>query len=93
VRDWSLTDTWIPGHDRVMNGWESLRRFLHADAADVGCGGTFRLLAAYVDRELESAAAETDYPGVAAHLRVCAPCAEDFRGLLATAGIAGLEVR
>ena len=40
-----------------------------------------------------SAAAETDYPGVAAHLRVCGPCAEDFRGLLATAGIAGLEVR
>jgi hypothetical protein len=74
-----------------MNGWESLRRFLQADAADVGCGGTFRLLAAYVDRELESADAETDYPGVAVHLRVCGPCAEDFSGLLAAAGTAELE--
>jgi hypothetical protein len=68
-----------------MSGWESLRRFLDADAADVGCGETFALLAAYVDRLLDFADAEITYPGVAAHLRVCGPCSEDFRGLLAAA--------
>lgn len=68
-----------------MSGWESLRRFLDADAADVGCGETFRLLAAYVDRLLDFADAEIAYPGVAAHLHVCGPCSEDFRGLLAIA--------
>jgi hypothetical protein len=74
-----------------MSGWESFRGFLETDAADAGCGETFRLLAAYVDRELESADAELDYPGLAVHLRVCGPCAEDFSGLLAAAGTAELE--
>ena len=68
-----------------MSGWESLRRFLDTEPADVGCGDTFGLLAAYVDRQLDFADAETRYPGVAAHLRVCGPCGDDFRGLLAAA--------
>jgi hypothetical protein len=68
-----------------MSGWESLQRFLDADAADVGCGETFALLAAYVQRQLDFADAEIAYPGVSAHLRVCGPCSEDFRGLLAAA--------
>jgi hypothetical protein len=42
-------------------------------------------------RELASADAELGYPGLAVHLRVCWPCAEDFSGLLAAAGTAGLE--
>jgi hypothetical protein len=65
-----------------MSGWGSLRRFLETDDADAGCGETRRLLAAYVDRQLRSADAELVYPGVAVHLTVCGPCAEDFRGLL-----------
>lgn len=67
-----------------MSGRESLRSFLQTDPADVGCEETFRLLAVYADRELAFADAETRYPGVAAHLRVCGPCAEDYRGLRAT---------
>ncbi|HEX3616938.1 MAG TPA: hypothetical protein VHU61_10390 [Solirubrobacteraceae bacterium] len=70
-----------------MTGPESLGRFLEIDPADVGCGDTFRLLAAYVDRQLECGDAEARYPGVAAHLRVCGPCSEDLRGLLAAAGL------
>jgi hypothetical protein len=66
-----------------MTGPESLRRFLETTPADVGCGETFRLLAVYVDRQLDFGDAEVTYPGVAAHLRVCGPCSEDFRGLLA----------
>jgi hypothetical protein len=30
--------------------------------------------------------AEQRYPGVAAHLRACGPCGEDFDGLLAALG-------
>jgi hypothetical protein len=30
-------------------------------------------------------ATERRYPGVAAHLRACGPCGEDFAGLLAAA--------
>jgi hypothetical protein len=62
-----------------------LRRFLETNAADVGCGETLRVLAGYVDRGLQFADAQLGYPGVAAHLRACGPCAEDFRGLLAIA--------
>jgi hypothetical protein len=31
----------------------------------------------------ELVAAGQRYPGIAAHLRVCGPCGEDFEGLLA----------
>jgi hypothetical protein len=69
----------------VTSGWESLRRFLETDTADVGCAEALNRLAVYVDRELDCADAEIAYPGVAAHLQVCGPCREDFRGLLAAA--------
>ena len=72
-----------------MSGSKSLRRFLDADAADVGCRETFGLLTARVDRLLDFADAEIAYPGVAAHLRGCGPCSEDFLGLLATARLDG----
>jgi hypothetical protein len=42
-----------------------------------------------VDRLLDFADAEITYPGVAVHLRVCGPCSEDFRGLLAAARSGG----
>lgn len=66
-----------------MNGWDTLRRFLSTDPADAGCAETFRLLDVYVEREIAAGDAETRYPAVGAHLRVCVPCAEDYRGLLA----------
>ena len=34
---------------------------------------------------MTTSAAEHRYPGVAAHLRACDPCAEDYRGLLLAA--------
>jgi hypothetical protein len=74
-----------------VRGWKSLERFLHTDELDAGCAEAFRVLDAYVGRMLAHADAEARFPAVAAHLRVCAPCAEDFRGLLAavTGGPAG----
>jgi hypothetical protein len=66
-----------------LTGWERLRRFLDTDPADAGCGETFRLLDVYVERELARGDARLAFPGVAAHLNVCGPCAEDVHGLLA----------
>jgi hypothetical protein len=37
----------------------------------------------YVDLNIEGGNAAGRYPGVAAHLLACGPCAEDFAGLLA----------
>jgi hypothetical protein len=69
-----------------MNGLSNLRRFLHTDPDDAGCGQTFALLHVYVERELAHGDAADEHPGVAAHLAICGPCAEDYEGLLALLG-------
>jgi hypothetical protein len=69
-----------PGPDQ-----NRLTRFLATDPADVGCGETLALLDVYVDLLLDGEDPEGRYPGIVAHLRDCAPCAEDFAGLLARA--------
>jgi hypothetical protein len=67
-----------------MNGWDAVDRFLQTDPADVGCEQALELLHVYVDLAAgDPATAEQRYPGVAAHLRACGPCAQDFDGLLA----------
>lgn len=67
-----------------MNGWSALDRFLRTDPRDVGCGQAMEMLHVYVDLAAAGAArAEQRYPGIAAHLRACGPCGEDFEGLLA----------
>jgi hypothetical protein len=55
-----------------------LERFLRTDPWDVGCDEVLAVLHIYVEAE----AAGERYPGVAAHLAACGPCAEDFAGLL-----------
>jgi hypothetical protein len=37
----------------------------------------------YVDLVVAGAREEERYPGIAAYLRACGPCGEDFEGLLA----------
>jgi hypothetical protein len=68
-----------------MNGWTSLDRFLRTDPRDVGCEQAMEVLDIYVDvfSADGAGAAERRFPGVAAHLRACGPCGEDFDGLLA----------
>ena len=66
-----------------MNGWSALDRFLQTDPRDVGCAEAMRLLHVYVDLVARGADAAHRYPGIAAHLRACGPCSEDFDGLLA----------
>ena len=67
-----------------MTGWDALDRFLETDPRDVGCEQAMAVLHTYVELVLADAdVAAERYPGVAAHLRACHPCSEDFRALLA----------
>lgn len=71
-----------------MTGWEELDRFLQTDPRDVGCEQALRVLHVYVEAVLDDesgAEAARRYPGVAAHLLSCGPCAEDYEGLLRAA--------
>jgi hypothetical protein len=66
-----------------MSGWELFERFLTTDPRDVGCEEAIRLLHLYVELVAGDQDAALRYPGVAAHLAACGPCAEDFQGVLA----------
>lgn len=71
-----------------MSDYTALDRFLRTDPDDVGCEQALALLHVYVELVLDDASgseAASRYPGVAAHLLACGPCAEDFHGLLAAA--------
>jgi hypothetical protein len=59
-----------------------LTGFLHTDPQDVGCDRAMEVLHLYAEAA-ETGDAEERMPGVAAHLRSCGPCNEDFHGLLA----------
>ena len=72
-----------------MNGRPALDRFLQTDPRDVGCAEAMDALAVYVDLVAAGAPAEQRYPGIAAHLRACGPCGEDFEALLAVVRDAG----
>ncbi len=63
----------------------ALARFLATDPSDVGCDEAMSLLHVYVDLVVTSGRAEaaSRHPGIAAHLRACGPCDQDFEGLLA----------
>jgi hypothetical protein len=66
-----------------MNGWPALDRFLRTDPRDVGCEQAMEMLHVYAELMAAGENAEERYPGIAAHLRACGPCGEDFEGLLA----------
>ena len=66
-----------------MNGWSALDCFLQTDPRDVGCEHAMEMLHIYAELVAAGMPAERRYPGIAAHLRACGPCSEDFEGLLA----------
>jgi hypothetical protein len=66
-----------------MNGSSALDRFLRTDPRDVGCAEAMDLMHVYVELVAADASAARRYPGIAAHLAACGPCAGDFDGLLA----------
>ncbi len=66
-----------------MTAWAALDRFLQTDPADVGCEQAMRWLHVYVELVAAGGEAVQRYPGIAAHLRACGPCSDDFEALLA----------
>ena len=66
-----------------MSEMERLEQFLRTDPGDAGCAEAMAVLHIYVDLVAAGEDAAGRYPGVAAHLLACGPCAEDFTGLLA----------
>jgi hypothetical protein len=62
-----------------------LTRLLGSGGADSGCDGGFAVVAEYVERELAGTSVRELLPAVAAHLRNCPACADDYEGLLALA--------
>jgi hypothetical protein len=66
-----------------MNGWSALDRFLRTDPRDVSCEQAMEMLHIYAELAAAGEQVEQRYSGVAAHLRACGPCGEDFEGLLA----------
>ena len=66
-----------------MSDRERLERFLRTDPRDVGCDEAMAVLHIYADLAATGENPVERYPGVAAHLAACGPCAEDFTGLLA----------
>ena len=66
-----------------MDGRPELDRFLRTDPRDAGCDQAMEMLHVYVELVEAGNPAEQRYPGIAARLRACGPCGEDFEGLLA----------
>jgi hypothetical protein len=69
-----------------MSGWPGLDRLLYTDPRDGGCAEAIELLHVYVESLLAGDDVEHLFPGVAAHLAACDPCADDVNGLMAAAG-------
>jgi hypothetical protein len=65
--------------------WPQLEQFLQTDPRDVGCAEAMEILHIYVDLFCSGQDPDHQYPGVAAHLKACGPCDNDFHGLLAAA--------
>jgi hypothetical protein len=62
---------------------ELLDEFLRTDPRDVGCGRAMEILHVYAELVADDPATAAErYPGVAAHIRACGPCATDLAGLL-----------
>jgi hypothetical protein len=65
-----------------MTGWSNLEQFLLTDERDAGCAETFELIDRYVERQQAHGDAAEHFPELAAHLRICGPCVQDYEGLL-----------
>lgn len=67
-----------------MTSESALEQFLQTDPRDVGCAEAMDVLHIYAELVASDVDPQSRFPGVAAHLRACAPCGEEFDGLLAT---------
>jgi hypothetical protein len=66
-----------------------LSRLLGPRGGELTCEECFEQLDVYVERELAGADAESQVPGMRAHLQGCPACAEEHESLLALIAEAG----
>ncbi|NEN07980.1 hypothetical protein G3T36_19150 [Diaminobutyricibacter tongyongensis] len=66
-----------------MSARSSLAAFLRTEPDDAGCDKTMSLMHVYVELILAGVDAARRYPAIAAHLKGCEGCRDDFEGLLA----------
>lgn len=66
-----------------MSARSKLETFLHTAADDAGCDKTMALMHVYVELILAGVDAAARHPDLAAHLKACEGCEDDFQGLLA----------
>ena len=68
-----------------MSDHDPLADLLGTPEEDAGCEGGFAVLAEYVEAELDGLNVVELFQAVAAHIRNCPACVDDYRGLLALA--------
>ena len=68
-----------------MSEPRDIERLLAIDIVDAGCAAGFAVLHLYVESELAGHDPARDFSGLAAHLRTCSGCREDYLGLLEAA--------
>jgi hypothetical protein len=61
---------------------QRLERFLRTNPDDAGCDETRHGLHVYAETILAGRDPGSRYPGIAAHLHDCPPCADELEGLL-----------
>jgi len=64
---------------------------LAIDVVDAGCAAGFEILHVYVESELAGGDPAREFSGLAAHLRSCSACREDYLGLLEASRRFGAE--
>lgn len=72
-----------PFTEQLLAGPPGLDRLLGVTQGDAGCDITFQNLDGYVDAERRGLDPVRNFAPVAAHLRSCEPCHQDYRGVLA----------
>lgn len=68
-----------------MTADRDLDELLTAETVDAGCAAGFEVLHRYVEEEIDGGQPANSQPGLAAHLRSCPACREDYTGLLEAA--------
>ncbi len=65
-----------------MNRPRDIDELLSVEEVDAGCAASFEVLHEYVEAELAGHDPAAQLPGLAAHLRSCPACRDDYLGLL-----------
>lgn len=65
-----------------MNADQDIFGLLNAETVDAGCSAGFEVLHQYVESELNGGDPEREFPGLAAHLRSCPACCDDYSALV-----------